>query len=138
MDRLSADRRSALMRRVRRADTAPEMVVRRLVYGMGYRYRLHARDLPGRPDMVFRGRRAVIFVHGCFWHGHSCLRGRPPASNVDFWAAKLKRNAERDQRVISELRKSGWRVLVIWECELKAGDDLQRTIRRFLEQGDEL
>jgi DNA mismatch endonuclease (patch repair protein) len=103
---------------------------------MGYRFRLHARDLPGKPDLVFRPRRKVIFVHGCFWHQHrkdSCKDGRPPKSNTGYWSAKLARNVARDAASISALKAGGWKVLVLWECEvLKGGTGLERRVRQFL------
>ena len=112
------------------------MVVRRLVHGMGYRYRLHCRDLPGKPDLVFRSRRVVVFVHGCFWHRHEdCSLARLPKSRMDFWITKLEGNRERDARKVAELKKSGWRVLVVWECELKNSEMLAKKLRRFLDRG---
>lgn len=111
------------MRAVRSRDTKPELVVRRLLHAMGYRYRLHRRDLPGAPDIVFPGRRKIIFVHGCFWHGHDCARGaRLPATNVDYWRSKIARNVTRDADNIAALKAAGWEVLVVWECQLKARD----------------
>lgn len=120
------------MRRVRRINTAPEMVIRRFLFRLGYRYRLHVANLPGSPDLVFPGRRAVIFVNGCFWHRHDCKRGRLPASNVDFWRVKLDKNAERDRRVICELETAGWRVLTVWECEIGAIEALGHRLVDFL------
>ena len=133
-DHLTARDRSELMSRIRGKDTKPEMLVRRLVHGMGYRYRLHARDLPGRPDLVFRPRRKAIFVHGCFWHRHEgCSRNTMPATRQDFWRRKLNGNAQRDRRNEAALREAGWRVLVIWECEAKGNMiRLERIIRGFL------
>ena len=133
-DKISKERRSANMRAVKGKDTEPERAVRRLVRRMGYRFRLHCPDLPGKPDIVFPGRRAVIFVHGCFWHGHSCKRGAlKPRTNARFWARKLARNVDRDARQISLLRAAGWRTLVVWQCELKNEQRLSTRIRRFLE-----
>lgn len=121
---------------VRSTDTGPELAVRRLLHGMGYRYRLHARDLPGKPDLVFRSRRCVIFVHGCFWHRHEgCSLARMPKSRVDFWEAKLESNRVRDAREVASLKKAGWRVFVVWECELKDKEKLARRLSRFLERG---
>ena len=108
------------------------MVVRQLLYGLGYRYRLHVRDLPGCPDIVLRKRQCVVFVNGCFWHGHDCARGSAPSSNVEFWRRKIGRNRERDSRVLKELRKDGWRVLTVWQCETKNQDRLERRLSRFL------
>jgi DNA mismatch endonuclease, patch repair protein len=132
-DRISAECRSANMRAVRAKNTKPELIVRRLVHGMGYRYRLHDRDLPGTPDLVFRSRRKVIFVHGCFWHQHKgCARASEPRSNVRFWRPKLARNAKRDAEQLRRLTTAGWTVLVIWECETKDGRDLVSRLRRFV------
>jgi DNA mismatch endonuclease (patch repair protein) len=111
------------------------MIVRRLVHSLGYRYRLHRSDLPGKPDLVFPSRRKVIFVHGCFWHGHDCARGaRMPATNVDYWRKKIARNVERDAATVGKLDVERWSSLTIWECELKiAGrSDLKRRIVEFL------
>ncbi len=113
-------KRSAVMRRVKGRDTGPEMTVRRLLTGLGARYRLHRKDLPGKPDIVMPGRRLAIFVHGCFWHGHDCARGaRVPQQNRDYWLAKVGRNRERDIASGAALETAGWRVEVVWECELK-------------------
>lgn len=131
-DKISRERRSENMRRIRSKDMKPEMVVRRLAHGMGYRYRLHRRDLPGKPDLVFGPRRAVIFVHGCFWHQHHCRDGRVPSSNVDYWKPKLQRNVERDANNRDTLAEAGWRVLVVWECEVKDTDALARKLAEFL------
>jgi len=112
----------------------PEMTVRRLVYGLGYRYRLHGRKLPGRPDLVFTGRRKVIFVHGCFWHRHpGCRLARTPKSRVDFWNAKLDGNRKRDLFKQYELRQLGWRVLIVWECQLKDLESVRERVTCFLE-----
>lgn len=117
-DRLPPARRSWLMSRVRGKDTTPELAVRRTAHALGYRFRLHRRDLPGTPDLVFPSRRAVIFVHGCFWHRHPfCRKASVPTSRVDFWNEKFDRNVSRDRRNVDELVQLGWRVLTIWECE---------------------
>lgn len=132
-DTVSPERRSEIMGRVRGKNTRPEMTVRRLVHGLGYRYRLHAKDLPGTPDLVFRPKKKVIFVHGCFWHRHtSCPLCRIPKSRVDFWTSKLERNAARDLKNTATLAAAGWKVLVIWECELKDTARLERAIKKFL------
>ena len=124
MDNLSVAQRRATMRAVRSKDTAPEMIVRRLVHALGRRYRLHVQGLPGCPDLVFPLRRKAIFVHGCFWHGHSCPAGlNVPRSNERYWGAKLERNKARDERNKRTLRALGWRVLTIWECQLKRRPD---------------
>src|SRR6185437_16737197 len=103
---------------IKATGTKPEMAVRRLVYGLGYRYRLHRRDLPGKPDLAFGPHRKVIFVHGCYWHQHQgCRHGRLPGSNLGYWREKLARNVARDARHLADLRSAGWRVMVIWECE---------------------
>lgn len=121
------------MARVRSKDTRPELAVRRLVHAMGYRYRLHDRRLPGCPDLVFAGRHKVIFVHGCFWHRHQgCPRCRMPKSRRKFWEAKLEGNRKRDQASQRRLRRAGWGVMVIWECQLKDMDRVARRIRKFL------
>lgn len=115
--------RSAIMRAVRSKDTTPEMVVRRLVHQLGFRYRLHRKDLPGKPDLVFAGRRKAIFVNGCFWHGHDCSRGaRAPKENAEYWRQKIARNRARDQASLDGLVASGWTILTVWECETKMRD----------------
>lgn len=125
--------RSENMRRIRSKDTAPEMTVRKLVHSMGYRYRLHRKDIPGKPDLVFQGRRKVILIHGCFWHQHpGCREGRPPKSNADYWLPKLERNTQRDKAALVQLNADGWDVLVIWECETKDREALVRTLGDFL------
>lgn len=117
-DVLTKTQRSYNMSRIRGKDTSPEMIVRRLVHAMGFRYRLHVRSLPGAPDMVFRSRRQAIFVHGCFWHRHSCKLGRPmPATRRAFWKAKLEGNKSRDTRQRRALRRMGWKILTVWECQ---------------------
>lgn len=121
------------MRAVRGANTGPELAVRRLVHAMGYRFRLHRRDLPGKPDIVLPRHRKVIFVHGCFWHRHTCKRGTMPATRRTFWERKLEGNRVRDQRNFRKLRRDGWKVLVVWECWCKRPEYLQRKLERFLE-----
>ena len=120
MDRLSPERRSWLMSRIRGSNTKPEIEVRSMLHGMGYRFRLHRRDLPGTPDIVLPGRAAVVFVHGCFWHQHvGCKKATIPLQNADFWMRKLTANCQRDIRNREDLQKMGWNVLVIWECQRK-------------------
>jgi DNA mismatch endonuclease, patch repair protein len=135
MDNISPDRRTANMRAIRSKGMKPEMAVRRLVYSMGYRFRLHSKDLPGKPDLVFPNRKAVIFVHGCFWHQHSdpnCRDARLPKSNTDYWQPKLARNQSRDAENQSKLDLQGWRVLVIWECQTKDEEALGQKLVAFL------
>jgi DNA mismatch endonuclease (patch repair protein) len=132
MDRVSRKRRSKMMARVRSKNTEPERKVRRLVYAMGFRYRLHVRNLAGTPDMVFRKLRKAIFVHGCFWHGHTCARGSAPSSNVNFWLQKIAANRCRDHRSQELLRANGWSVLTVWECELKDTGQVKNRLARFL------
>lgn len=129
-----ADLRSKMMRAVKGRDTGLEMTVRRIVHGMGYRYRLYRKDLPGKPDLVFPRRHKVIFVHGCFWHQHTCARGaRSPKSNQSYWEPKLARNKQRDAEHEARLHELGWAVLVIWECDTKDLDALKVKIRNFLD-----
>ena len=119
-------------------DTKPEMVVRRLVHGMGYRYRLHRKDLPGKPDLVFGPKRKVVFVHGCFWHRHpdpACKIARLPKSRLDFWVPKLEGNRARDVRDITSLEKMGWSVMTVWECDLKDRESLYDRLAAFLSDG---
>lgn len=134
MDTIPPSERSEIMSRVRSKNSRPELFVRRLVFAEGYRYRLHDRTLPGCPDLVFKGRGKVIFVHGCFWHRHEhCALARMPKSRLDFWEPKLTANKERDARNKEVLTKEGWKVLTIWECELGDTVRLKQTIRRFLD-----
>jgi DNA mismatch endonuclease (patch repair protein) len=134
VDTIPLCERSEIMSRVRSKNSRPEMLVRRLVFAEGYRYRLHDRKLPGCPDLVFRGRAKVIFMHGCFWHRHEqCSLARMPKSRLDFWEPKLTANKERDARNKKLLTKEGWKVLTIWECQLKDIEQLKRTIKRFLD-----
>jgi DNA mismatch endonuclease (patch repair protein) len=133
MDNLSNAARSENMRRIRSRDTSPEVAVRSMIHRMGFRFRLHRKDLPGCPDIVFPGLQKIIFVHGCFWHQHAaCGEGRLPKSRQDYWEPKLKRNKDRDVQNRAELRKLGWRTLAVWECELKRSDRLEKKLRRFL------
>jgi DNA mismatch endonuclease, patch repair protein len=110
------------------------MALRRLVHAMGYRFRLHRKDLPGKPDLVFPGRKKAVFLHGCFWHQHpGCREGRVPGSNTGYWAPKLRRNVERDAQAQASLRAAGWDTLVIWECETENEQKLRKTVNKFLE-----
>jgi DNA mismatch endonuclease (patch repair protein) len=134
-DTRTADQRRKIMQAVQGKDTGPEWVVRRLLHGAGYRYRLHDRHLPGRPDIVLPGRRKAIFVHGCFWHGHDCAKGRLPKTRLDYWAPKIEANRERDARKRAELEAQGWTVCVVWQCETKEIEALKVRLWTFLEQG---
>ena len=118
-DKLSPAERSKLMARVRNKNTAPEMRVRRALHRAGLRFRLHRRDLPGKPDVVLPKHRTAVFVHGCFWHGHNCSRGKRPSSNTAFWTAKIEGNLARDRTAVECLSAAGWRVETIWACDLE-------------------
>ncbi|MGB7406184.1 MAG: DNA mismatch endonuclease Vsr [Pacificimonas sp.] len=134
MDTLSEAKRSWLMGRVRGKDTKPEMIVRRIAHGLGYRYRLHSKDLPGRPDLVFPRSRKAIFVHGCFWHRHECKKATTPKSNTEFWQRKFARNIERDRIAVQELQSLDWNVMVVWECETVILDHLHKKLSAFLSE----
>ena len=121
------------MRAVRGRDTSTERSVRRLVHGLGYRYRLHRKDLPGRPDLAFPGRKKAIFVHGCFWHAHGCEKGQPPKSRLDYWLPKLERNRERDAENLDRLASIGWSALTLWQCEIRDIETLAARIGIFLD-----
>lgn len=118
VDTRTPEQRRYIMQSVGQKNTGPELVLRRALHKLGYRFRLHVQKLPGRPDIVFPSRRKVIFVHGCFWHGHNCSKGRLPKSRVDYWMPKIEGNKARDDRVISELKKEGWESLIVWQCEV--------------------
>lgn len=134
-DSLSPQERSERMSRIRSTDTKPEKLVRKLIFAMGFRYRLHQRNLPGTPDLVFSKRKKVIFVHGCFWHQHHpCRQYVQPKSRTDFWFDKLSKNVSRDKTNQSALKKLGWKVLVVWECQLKRQMAVEKRIKRFLEK----
>ncbi|WP_459720892.1 very short patch repair endonuclease [Sideroxyarcus sp. TK5] len=135
MDKLSPTERSRVMSAVRGKDTTPELIVRRLLHSMGFRFRLHRKDLPGKPDIVLPKYHACIFVHGCFWHQHPrCKRASRPTSHTVFWNAKLQGNADRDKKNYRALKRLGWRVMVIWECQTKNPRTLQDKIFHFLEE----
>ena len=139
MDKLTAEERSRNMAAIRSQDMKPELAVRKLAHKLGFRFRLHRKELPGKPNLVFPKYKAVIFVHGCFWHQHpkdGCLDARPPKSNSVYWGPKLARNVERDAKNRASLEQQGWRVLVIWECETKDTARLASAIRDFLMQSD--
>jgi DNA mismatch endonuclease (patch repair protein) len=121
------------MSRIRKSNSQPELIVRRIVTQLGIRYRLHRRDLPGCPDLVFSEKRKIIFVHGCFWHQHDCQLGRKlPRTRIEYWAPKLARNVERDATNGTTLRNDGWSVLTVWECETRDAGNLKRVLRSFL------
>src|ERR1019366_1014529 len=133
MDNVTQRRRSEIMSSIGSSNTQPEKTVRSMVHGMGYRFRLHVRRLPGTPDIVLPRHKKIILVHGCFWHGHvRCLKGRPPKTNLDFWTPKLAANRKRDRAVAAKLRRLGWDVLIIWQCQLRRPDALQTVLRAFL------
>lgn len=132
MDRVSKAVRSRIMASVRTHNTGAERVVRSLVHRMGYRYSLVRSDLPGKPDLVFVSRRKVLFVNGCFWHGHSCRYGRLPKSRIDYWRTKIEANRVRDRRQVNELRKAGWGVMIVWQCQLKKRGAVSARIEEFL------
>jgi DNA mismatch endonuclease (patch repair protein) len=134
-DQFTATERSRVMRAVKSGDTTPELIVRRIVHALGYRFRLHRRDLPGQPDLVLPRLGKAIQVHGCFWHRHACEAGQSsPATRLDYWNAKFARNVERDRRNLRRLRKLGWSVLVVWECQTRAAKraSLEARLERFL------
>ena len=134
MDKLTPERRSANMRAIRSKGMKPELIVRQLAHRLGYRFRLHRKDLPGKPDLAFIGKRKAIFVHGCFWHQHSaCREGRPPSSNAEYWGPKLGRNVQRDRDNLEKLEEIGWQVLVVWECETGDKSALQDRLKGFLD-----
>ncbi len=137
-DAFSPEKRSQVMGAVPGRDTSAELAVRRLLTGLGLRYRLHRADLPGSPDVVFPGRRIALFVHGCFWHGHDCRRGaRQPKANADYWLGKIGRNRARDTRVQGELTALGWRPLIVWECELKDAAALRARLSNLFGRQDD-
>ena len=133
VDSLTSEQRHRVMSRIRSRDTKPEMLVRRLLFTEGYRYRLHAGDLPGTPDLVFRSRKVAIFVNGCFWHSHTCPNGtHKPATNADFWEAKRTRTVERDGQALASLADLGWRTVTVWECELRHLDSVAQSLHGAL------
>ena len=120
MDIFDKSKRSQLMAKVKQKNTAPEIIVRKFLFSKGFRYRINVKSLSGTPDIVLSKYKTVIFVHGCFWHGHTCRAGHLTSSNLDYWVTKIEKNIERDNRKINELEKLGWNVVVIWQCEIKA------------------
>lgn len=131
-DVYSREKRSEVMSKVRSTDTRPELTVRRNLHSLGFRFRLHKKNLPGKPDIVLTRHRAIVFVHGCFWHHHTqCQKSKLPVSNADFWRNKILRNTRRDKQNISKLKRLGWRVLVIWECEIRTARYISKVKRFF-------
>lgn len=136
MDKLTPERRSANMSRIRSRNTLPEMIVRRIIHGMGYRYRLHVTELPGKPDIVLPRLKRIVDVRGCFWHQHpGCIDSHVPKSRLAYWQPKLKRNQQRDKSNEKKLRELGWSVCVIWECEVKATRKIAKRLHQFLAAG---
>ena len=136
MDTRTPEQRRRIMQAVKSRDTGPELVVRRLLHRMGYRFRLHRRDLPGRPDIALIARRKAIFVHGCFWHGHGCPKGRLPKSRIEYWHKKVDENKKRDRTKREQLGAMGWSVLTIWQCEIVDLDSLDSRIREFVDNAE--
>lgn len=134
VDHLTPSKRSLCMSHIRGKDTLPEMTVRSILHELGYRFRLHRRDLPGTPDLVFPSRRKVIFVHGCYWHRHRCRRGRSmPTTNAAFWAEKFSKTLLTDRRNIAALKRKGWRVFILWECEVRPSSPWLQKVRDFFD-----
>lgn len=134
-DVFTVEKRSAIMARIKGENTKPEILVRKIVHSLGYRFRVHSNSLRGKPDIVFARHRKLIFVHGCFWHGHAkCSRARLPSTNIKFWQTKIRENALRDTRVKGSLNRSGWRILVVWQCQTKNVEALTQRLRSFLEK----
>lgn len=131
-DMFSREKRTWIMSRIRSSDTQPERFIRRMLHGLGYRFRLQRNDLPGRPDIVLPKYRTVIFVHGCFWHGHDCSEGRRPLTNTQYWNAKIDRNVKRDALRVREYRRIGWKRIVVWTCELEHPDRIERRLGKLL------
>lgn len=132
VDRLSPQRRSYLMQQVKQRDTKPEKQVRSLLHRLGYRFRLHRKDLPGTPDIVLPAKNVAIFVHGCFWHGHGCRIGKEPKSRLEYWGPKIQGNKDRDRRKSVELAEQGWRVETVWQCELNDIAALEERLKQIL------
>lgn len=132
VDTLTPEARSRRMARIGSKNTVPELIVRRMAHAMGYRFRLHRRDLPGSPDLVFPRHKKIVLVHGCYWHGHGCKIGRLPKSNLPFWQDKIVKNQARDARNLADLRKLGWQTLVVWQCETRKPTELSRALAVFL------
>ncbi|MBN1902753.1 DNA mismatch endonuclease Vsr [Candidatus Sumerlaeota bacterium] len=133
IDPLTPAQRKKTMQSVKSEDTKPEIKIRKLIFSLGYRYRLHRKDLPGKPDIVFPSRKKIIFVHGCFWHGHNCRSGQnQPKTNQKYWKAKIRKNVKRDFKNIENLKQLGWNPLIIWECEIKDAKRIKKRIKIFL------
>jgi DNA mismatch endonuclease (patch repair protein) len=131
-DRVDEATRSRIMRAVGVRNTKPELAVRSILHRLGYRFRLHRKDLPGKPDIVFPSRRKAVFVHGCFWHGHGCSKGQAPKSRPEYWGPKLDANRARDERSLAALKVLGWKTLVVWQCDLSDSDKLARRLEGFV------
>lgn len=134
VDTRTKAQRRRIMQSVRTKDTAPEIAVRRVLHGAGYRFRLHRKDLPGKPDIVFPSRKKAIFINGCFWHGHGCRIGKPPKSRQEYWLPKLKRNKQRDREKAAQLELAGWKVFTVWQCQTKRLEKIWPRLERFLGQ----
>jgi DNA mismatch endonuclease (patch repair protein) len=134
VDHVDQRRRSFIMSSVRTKHTGPEVVVRKLLHSLGYRYSLHRSDLPGKPDLAFPARRKAIFVHGCYWHGHGCRWGKLPKSKLDYWAPKIAANRARDVKKRAELKRAGWRTMVVWQCQLRKLAAAEAKMRAFLDR----
>lgn len=132
MDNLSPERRSDLMKRVRRSDTKPEVTLRKALHRLGFRYVIGDKRLPGTPDLVFPKYKAAVFVHGCFWHGHPCVKGKLPKSRIEYWGPKLAQNMARDRANVGALQAMGWEVLTLWQCELRNTAELEVRLKQFL------
>ncbi|WP_441230067.1 very short patch repair endonuclease [Tardiphaga sp. 215_C5_N2_1] len=132
VDTRTKAQRSRIMKSVATRNTGPELQVRKLLHKLGYRFRLHRKNLPGKPDIVFASRKKVIFVHGCFWHGHGCSKGRPPKSRAEYWLPKISTNQARDIRTTALLTEAGWDVLTVWQCDLKGMEALGLALQAFL------
>ena len=132
MDTVTKSERSLLMSRIRSKDTLPELAVRSILHRCGYRFRLHREDLPGRPDIVLPRHHKIILVHGCFWHGHTCRLASKPKSNEDYWSLKIQTNRARDSRNLAALVSQDWKVLELWECDIRKVDGLEQTLQEFM------
>jgi DNA mismatch endonuclease (patch repair protein) len=137
-DTRTPEQRRRIMQSVKGKNTGPEKAVRHLLYSQGYRYRIHYKKLPGRPDIVFPGKKKAIFVHGCFWHNHGCDKGKAPKSRPEFWQPKMKANRERDASQVSDIEALGWSVLTVWQCDLRTPEELGERLTRFLAEDSEV